>query len=203
MNILLMSTAYNLYWLGRYMRRTQELPARVLECGNQQRSELLRYLGWPLEPGGDDLDLLKRYLNETAMPQLFESINDNVQAVRGVIDGDAAELFNQVKRLNQADSRRAARFQLHACSAAMLQQSGDVTRFWQLGDYVEMLDTRIRLGSAESRHYRYLADVVTSLPANTGWDRIKQQSQALVYTTDKRQFYGWHERLTQLFEEGV
>ena len=33
--------------------------------------------------------------------------------------------------------------------------------------------------------------------------RIKQQSQALVYTTDKRQFYGWHERLTQLFEEGV
>lgn len=29
MNILLMSTAYNLYWLGRYMRRTQELPARA------------------------------------------------------------------------------------------------------------------------------------------------------------------------------
>ena len=49
------------------------------------------------------------------MPQLFESINDNVQAVRGVIDGDAAELFNQVKRLNQADSRRAARF--HAGSS--------------------------------------------------------------------------------------
>ena len=63
MNILLMSTAYNLYWLGRYMRRTQELPARVLECGNQQRSELLRYLGLPLEPGGDYLDRLKRYLN--------------------------------------------------------------------------------------------------------------------------------------------
>ena len=40
MNILLMSTAYNLYWLGRYMRRTQELPARVLECGSQQRTEL-------------------------------------------------------------------------------------------------------------------------------------------------------------------
>lgn len=78
----------------------------MLECGSQQRNELLRYLGWPLEPGGDDLDLLKRYLNETAMPQLFESINDNVQVVRGVIDGDAAELFNQVKRLNQADSRR-------------------------------------------------------------------------------------------------
>ena len=85
MNILLMSTAYNLYWLGRYMRRTQELPARVLECGSQQRTELLRYLGWPSVPNNDDS--LKRYLNETAMPQLFESINDNVQAARGVIDG--------------------------------------------------------------------------------------------------------------------
>ncbi len=86
MNILLMSTAYNLYWLGRYMRRTQELPARVLECGSQQRNELLRYLGWPLEPGGDDLDLLKRYLNETAMPQLSNRLTIMCRPCAGVID---------------------------------------------------------------------------------------------------------------------
>ena len=72
MNILLMSPAYNLYWLGRYMRRTQELPARVLECGNQQRSELLRYLGWPLEPGGDGLGhLLMAIVRRVSLLQDF------------------------------------------------------------------------------------------------------------------------------------
>ncbi len=198
---LLLSAAYNLYWLGRYMRRTQELPKKILDSQPGERTALLNYLGWPSEDTGDAA--VRHYLYSRALPESFDHINDNVQAVRAVIDADASELFNQVRRLHQGGSPRAAVFQLSACSAVMQEQNNLVTRFWQLGDYVEMLDQRIRSGDAESRHYRYLAQVVTLLPDGTAWDQIKQQIQAMVFTTDSSQFYVWHDRLTQLFEDGV
>ena len=198
---LLLSTAFHLYWLGRYMRRAQELPKNVLDTKGTQRIELIRYLGWPQEYTSD-LDL-EEYIYDKALPEYFDYINSNMQVVRAVIDADASELFNQVRRLHQSGSPRAACFQLYACSAVMQEQNVFVTRFWQLGDYVEMLDQRIRRNDAESRHYRYLAQVVTLLPNGTGWDQIKQQMQAMVFTTDSSQFYVWHERLLQLFEDGV
>ncbi|WP_312265856.1 hypothetical protein [Neisseria sp.] len=198
---LLLSTAFHLYWLGRYMRRAQELPKNVLDTKGTQRIELIRYLGWPQEYTSD-LDL-EEYIYDKALPEYFDYINSNMQAVRAVIDADASELFNQVRRLQQSGSPRAACFQLYACSAVMQEQSVFVTRFWQLGDYVEMLDQRIRHNDAQSRHYRYLAQVVTMLPDGTGWDQIKQQIQAMVFTTDSSQFYVWHDRLLQLFEDGV
>ncbi|UOO82010.1 hypothetical protein LVJ83_00590 [Uruburuella testudinis] len=199
---LLLSTAYNLYWLGRYMRRTQEL-VDTLTLSPEARAPKLRYLGWPETLAGDT-EAVRQYLAQTALPQHFEQLNDNVQVVRGVIDGDAAELFNQLKRLQQAANIRAACFQVYACSAVMLDQKTPyVTLFWQLGDYVEMLDNRIRSGKAESRHYRYLADVVTRLPDGTAWDPIKQPLQAMVYTTNPSQFYRWNNTLAQLFEDGV
>lgn len=198
---LLLSTAFHLYWLGRYMRRAQELPKSIMTSSGQERTDLLNYLGWPQEDVSDRA--LKDYLYDKALPEYFDYINSNMQAVRAVIDADTSELFNQVRRLHQSGSPRAACFQLYACSAVMQEQNVFVTRFWQLGDYVEMLDQRIRRNDAESRHYRYLAQVVTLLPNGTGWDQIKQQMQAMVFTTDSSQFYVWHERLLQLFEDGV
>ena len=198
---LLLSTAFHLYWLGRYMRRAQELPKNVLDTKGTQRIELIRYLGWPQEYTSD-LDL-EEYIYDKALPEYFDYINSNMQVVRAVIDADASELFNQVRRLQQSGSPRAACFQLYACSAVMQEKRVFVNRFWQLGDYVEMLDQRIRHNDAQSRHYRYLAQVVTMLPDGTGWDQIKQQIQAMVFTTDSSQFYVWHDRLLQLFEDGV
>lgn len=198
---LLLSTAYNLYWLGRYMRRTQELLQTATKIASPMRQQVLAAAGVVLDETEDDK--LLAHLAETALPEHFHRINDNVQDVRAVIDADASELFNQVRRLHQAGSARAAVFQLSACAAVMLEQRPLVTQFWQLGDYVEMLDQRIRLGSAESRHYRYLAQVVTNLPQGTEWDRIKQQIQALVFTTQDSEFYDWRQRLDQLFEDGV
>lgn len=194
---LLLSTAGDLFWLGRYMQRTVRLYQRFLgtDCVSAE--------AYAHAMGLDEDDALSEHVHQKELPQYFERVNDNVQTVRGVIDQDAYDLFNTVNRLRQSGSPRAACFQLQACHMAMQAQEPIVSLFWQLGDAVETLDEHIRFGDSNANHFRQLALVTTGLPTGAAWDELKQPAQAMVFNMDVRQFRLWLDRVNELFEDGV
>jgi hypothetical protein len=197
---LLLTTAGDLFWLGRYMKRTEQLYARLFSPSSVNVQAYASAMG--LGPEADPGSLAER-MRATDLPECFERVNDNVQTVRGVIDQDAYDLFNTVNRLRQSGSQRAACFQLQACHMAMQAQEAMVSLFWQLGDAVETLDEHIRFGDSTPNHFRQLALVATGLPSGTAWDGMKQPAQAMVFNMDVEQFRAWVLGLGELFEEGV
>ena len=180
---LLLSTAHNLFWLGRYMRRTMALE-------QQLRQEDFSFVD-------DEQPQLIQLISH------FEHVNDNVQAVRGVIDQDAFEMFNSIRRLRTTDNYRAACFQLYACEEAMRAQEYYLSLFWRLGDAVERIDCQLRANQITAEDYHHLAEVATELPAATTWDRLKQPAQALFFNRNAQQYYAWVGMVNSIFEDGV
>lgn len=194
---LLLSTANDLFWLGRYMQRITSLQSRLFLQHPADVTYYLKAIGISIP---EDIEDVKDYVRQTTLPKLFEHVNDNVQTVRGAIDQDTYQLFNSVTRLRESGSQRAACFQLQACHAAMLAQDDLVSLFWRLGDAVESLDEHIRFGDNRAEHFRHLALVTTDLPVNTLWDELKQPAQAMVFTLDIYQFQDWVNHLQELFQ---
>ncbi len=197
---LLLSTAGDLFWLGRYMKRAEQLYSRLFSPNAVNTHAYLKAMGLSAEADSGNLTERMRVKD---LPECFERVNDNVQTVRGVIDQDAYDLFNTVNRLRQSGSQRAACFQLQACHMAMQAQESMVSLFWELGDAVETLDEHIRFGDSNPNHFRQLALVTTGLPSGTAWDGMKQPAQAMVFTMDVGQFRNWLTQLSDLFEDGV
>ena len=209
--ILLLSTASHLIWLGRYSERLYYYDdvMKQLVKGDLKKSQirhLISHLGFAVD-GEVSLTTMKAQmmadLEQNIIPNIVQSIEDNVQEAKGVIGKDTAELYNLIKRLSSAGTYRAATLQLHACNAAMKQENPTVTCFWQLGRHFEQLERAVLLGedsteiSFEFRHW------INELPENTRWRELIRLTNQMIRSKKFSDFALISKEFNLILRQGV
>ncbi|PKH82122.1 circularly permuted type 2 ATP-grasp protein [Psychrobacter sp. 4Bb] len=209
--ILLLSTASHLIWLGRYSERLYYYDdvMKQLIKGDLKKSQirhLISHLGFAVD-GEVSLTTMKAQmmadLEQNIIPNIVQSIEDNVQEAKGVIGKDTAELYNLIKRLSSAGTYRAATLQLHACNAAMKQENPTVTCFWQLGRHFEQLERAVLLGedsteiSFEFRHW------INELPENTRWRELIRLTNQMIRSKKFSDFALISKEFNLILRQGV
>lgn len=186
--ILLLSTASYLIWLGRYSERLyyyDDVMKKLVkdDLKKSQLKHLIGHLGFDADADESFKTMKAQMLSDlerNIIPNIVQSIDDNVQEAKGVIGKDTAELYNLIKRLSSAGTYRAATLQLHACNAAMKQEHPTVTCFWQLGRHFEQLERAVLLeeDSIEvSLEFKYW---INELPENTRWRELTRLANQMI-----------------------
>nr|WP_329958711.1 alpha-E domain-containing protein [Psychrobacter sp. I-STPA10] len=217
--ILLLSTANQLVWLGRYSERLYHYDSLINQLikntlSEQQICHLDRCLGFNVNNNvnnnakqlltkADLTTALLHTLEEDKIPNVIEAIEANVQEVKGVIGKDTAELYNLIKRLASAGTYRAATLQLHACNAAMKQEHTLVTLFWQLGRHFEQLDRSILLQEDSSEASLNLKYWVNQLPENTRWRELIRLTNQIINSKDIRDYELLNTEFNTILQQGV
>ncbi len=209
--ILLLSTASHLIWLGRYSERLyyyDDVMKQLIkgDLKKLQIRHLISHLGFAVD-GEVSLTTMKAQmmadLEQNIIPNIVQSIEDNVQEAKGVIGKDTAELYNLIKRLSSAGTYRAATLQLHACNAAMKQENPTVTCFWQLGRHFEQLERAVLLEedsteiSFEFRHW------INELPENTRWRELIRLTNQMIRSKKFSDFALISKEFNLILRQGV
>lgn len=198
--ILLLSTASNLYWLGRYLIRIDGL-CRLLPFKDNQ--EAARFAQSMSLPAWDALTL-NQILSDPQQPSSInaslQATRDNMQAVRGVISQELFEVLNLLTNPKTVDKRNIC--QLISESNEVLADEDDTIRlFWQLGECVEQIDIALRLKRSADMAIKDLRTVVEML-SPIGWQRLEQPWVELQLKRDIIALYSFCDQMQSLFEDG-
>ena len=213
--ILLLSTANNLVWLGRYSERLHYYDGvmkKIIrkEITNNELQAVVNNLGIGATESCQHsaysesckLSVLQD-LECDLIPNIIEAIETNVQEVKGVIGKDTAELYNLIKRLASAGTYRAATLQLQACNAAMEQENDTVSYFWQLGRQFEALERSVLLGQDFSDVCTKFKHCLNDLPQNTRWRELIRLTNQLIKSKGFDDYLQLSEEFNCLLQQGV
>ncbi|MDN6276441.1 MAG: circularly permuted type 2 ATP-grasp protein [Psychrobacter sp.] len=209
--ILLLSTASQLIWLGRYSERLYYYDSvmKQLVKGDLKKSQvkhLINHLGFSadLEESVKAMSTqMLCELEQQIIPNIVESIETNVQEAKGVIGKDTAELYNLIKRLSSAGTYRAATLQLHACNAAMKQEHPTVACFWQLGRHFEKLERAVLLQEDSMEVSLAFKHWINELPENTRWRELTRLTNQMIRSKRFSDFVLISEEFNLILRQGV
>jgi hypothetical protein len=198
--ILLLSTASNLYWLGRYMIRIDGLCRLLPFTDNQEALQFSHAFCLPAWDAKTLNTLLQDPKHPASIAANLEALRENMQCVRGVISQEFFELLNILTSPKQNVKNKVCKL-ISGCCEAVLDEDENVRLFWQLGQCVEQIDNALRLKRAPDMAIQDLRTVVEML-SPIGWTSLEAPWVELQQKKDITALYSFCDQMQALFEEG-
>ena len=199
--VLLNSNAQHIFWLGRYLSRTQFLCAHFPFGADE---EAVAYSHAFCLPAFDAESLNALVLDESqpaSFSQQFKIAKDNIQELRGVLSSMAYAELN--KLIKTADQNPGYICEVIAdCQDILEAESSDVFLFFSLGQCLDQLDLELRLVYDTEMTISQIDYVVEAL-VQMGWVSLNDYWQQLRGDIDLICFYQFCDHIHHMFEVDV
>lgn len=199
--ILLNTNAQHIYWLGRYLTRTQYLCSQYpFQCNDAA----LAYAHGFCLPAFDAQslnDMVVDIEQPASFAQQFNISKDNIQELRGVLSAKAyAELNQLIKNANESEGFICD--VVGDCQEILDAESPDIFLFFNLGKSVEQLDRQLRLNQDTAETLKQM-DQIISVLVSMGWKSLADAWKTMQAEPNSMQFYHFSDYIQHLFEVDV
>jgi hypothetical protein len=196
--ILLSSNAQNIFWLGRYLTRTQHLCSQFPFIHDEDAREYAHAFCLAAFDAASLNALVTDITHPSSFHQQFACAKANVHDLRGVLTAKAyAELNVLIK--NASDNIGLICDAVDDCQDILEAESQEVFLFFSLGQCIEQLDRQIRLGQDESAALSHIEYIVLEL-VKMGWLSLEKPWFQLKVLPDSINFYQFSDQILQMFE---
>ena len=193
MMILLRTNAENIFWLGRYLARTQALCQAFPFKDNNEAREYAHAFCLAAYDAATLNELILDESQPTSFRKQFQSAIDNIQQLRGVLSAKAYAELSQLIR-HAKEHRHYICDVVGECQDILEAESPDIFLFFSLGHSVEQLDSQLRLKQDDSVTLARIDHIVESLAA-LGWDSIMPVWKQLHHHPDHLNYYQFTDHL--------
>jgi uncharacterized alpha-E superfamily protein len=199
--ILLNSNAEHIFWLGRYISRTQYL------CQSfpfQQDDLAVTYAQAFYLPAFDAISLNELVLdaNQSAsFSQQFNYMKNNIHELRGVLSAKGYAELGQLIKLASENPGYICDV-VRDCSEIFEAEVHDVFLFFKLGQMLEQLDRQLRLEQNITETLADLAIIVEQLKG-LGWRELDEVWDDLKNQLDQKTYYKFSEYIQNMFEAAL
>lgn len=199
--ILLSTNAENIFWLGRYLTRTQYLCAQFPFTQDQPAMDYAHAFCLPAFDACSLNELILNPNNPASFIQQFQSAKSNVQDLRGILSAKAYAELNQFIK-NATENTAYICDVVGECQDVLESEASDVFLFFSLGQMIEQLDRQIRLKQDAQNTLVEIENIVMLLK-EMGWLNLAQAWLELKSQPDAMNFYHFSDYIQQLFEVDV
>lgn len=199
--ILLSTNAENIFWLGRYLTRTQYLCSQFPFTQDQYAIDYAHAFCLPAFDACSLNELILDQSNPASFNQQFQNAKANVQDLRGILSAKAYAELNQFIK-NATENAAYICDVVGECQDVLEAEASDVFLFFSLGQMIEQLDRQIRLKQENHRTLVEIDNIVDVLKG-MGWIALAQAWTQLKAQPDAMSFYHFSDYIQQLFEVDV
>jgi uncharacterized alpha-E superfamily protein len=197
--ILLSSAAQNIFWLGRYLSRIQQI-CSLLPVKDDEYA--IKYSHLFCLPAWNSSSLNGLFLDPEqpfSISAQFACVRDNIQQLRAVLSGYAYAELNKLTKI--ADEKTLTVCQVVSdCSEVLEGEVEQVFLFYALGRAVELLDNQCRLEVSADEQIHEIAKILKLLKSY-GWDTSETSWDKLVEDANMSTLYQFCNEVSLMFEE--
>lgn len=199
--ILLNSNAEHIFWLGRYLTRTQYLCSLF---PFQTSDDAVNYAHAFCLPAFDAASLNELVLNPeqpASFSSQFECARGNIQDLRGVLSAKSYAELNQLIR-NASENPGYICDVVNECQEVLETESEDVFLFFSLGQCLEQFDRQLRMHQDTQTTLSKIEHIVSAL-VSQGWDSLDKAWLKLKAEPNSQNFYHFSDYIQNLFEVNI